>query len=75
MKTITEKMSGKIYFNKEEIVETFLGILVLLGILFMAFLLVLWAILPFAVFGIKKRLDRVIELLEKDQIIEIEMPE
>lgn len=39
-----------------------MGILVwLLGVL----LLILWIALPFAVFGIKKRLDRIIKLLEQ----------
>lgn len=38
------------------------GLLVLLGIVLTA----LWIILPFAVFGIKGRLDRIIALLEDD---------
>lgn len=34
------------------------------GIVFMIFLVILWIILPFAIFGIKKRLDRIIALME-----------
>lgn len=36
------------------------GILMLAGMLFLLVLSVLWVILPFAVFGIKNRLDKLI---------------
>ena len=38
--------------------------LVAAGIVFVIILLILWTILPFAIFGIKKRLDRIIALME-----------
>ncbi|MFU1957729.1 hypothetical protein [Bordetella bronchiseptica] len=31
-------------------------------------LLILWICLPFAVFGVKRRLDRIIRLLEQQQV-------
>ena len=42
-----------------ELLSPFGGTAVLCGLLFLAFLTVLWAILPFAVFGLKHRLDLV----------------
>ena len=51
----------------------------LIVVLFLIVLCILWTILPFAVFGIKKRLDEMIRLLkygpppqvEKDPIIDV----
>jgi len=41
------------------------GFLLIFGIVFGIFLSILWILLPFAVFGIKRRLDCVILLLEE----------
>jgi hypothetical protein len=45
--------------------EYFFGSFGLVGVLFMLLVAALWALLPFAVFGIKNRLDRQIELLQQ----------
>jgi biopolymer transport protein ExbB/TolQ len=42
--------------------EAFSGGMLLVVVLFLVVLFVLWVVLPFAVFGIKRRLDVVIEL-------------
>jgi hypothetical protein len=40
------------------------GVLVLAGYAFLVFVAILWTILPFAIFGIKKRLDMMIDILQ-----------
>lgn len=49
----------------KELVALWGGFLLIFGILLGIFLSILWILLPFAVFGIKRRLDRVILLLEE----------
>jgi len=41
------------------------GISIVVGIIFGVFLVILWILLPFAVFGIKKRLDKVLVEAQK----------
>ena len=48
-----------------ELISAFGLTAVLFGILFIAALAVLWAILPFAVFGIKRRLDMMVHHQEQ----------
>ncbi|MGY0708744.1 hypothetical protein [Bordetella bronchiseptica] len=44
--------------------NTLIQAVVVAGVIF---LLILWICLPFAVFGVKRRLDRIIRLLEQQQ--------
>jgi len=37
------------------------------GMIFYLVMMILWLILPFALFGIKGRLDRIIELMEQER--------
>lgn len=41
------------------------SMVVVVGVIFAAIVLILWIILPFAVFGVKKRLDQANELNER----------
>ena len=45
--------------------ESFFASFGILGVLFFMLLVLLWTLLPFAVFGIKDRLDQQIALLQK----------
>ncbi|KCV32203.1 hypothetical protein ACLRAE_19635 [Bordetella bronchiseptica] len=45
--------------------NTLIQAVVVAGVIF---LLILWICLPFAVFGVKRRLDRIIRLLEQQQV-------
>ncbi|QWF70826.1 hypothetical protein KEF85_16160 [Methylomonas paludis] len=45
--------------------EAFFASFGIVGVLFFFLLVLLWTLLPFAVFGIKDRLDQQIALLEK----------
>ena len=51
----------------------FSGIIGLLIIIFIGALLVLWIILPFAVFGIKEKLDQMIRLLKENRDIMVRL--
>jgi hypothetical protein len=52
--------------------ETFTGTFGIILIIFLIILGILWFILPFAVFGIKRKLDTMIKLLKeiKDKLAE-----
>jgi hypothetical protein len=45
------------------------GLLVVVLALFLVFLSVLWILMPFAVLGIKRRLDRLIDCTERTNVL------
>ena len=42
-----------------------MSVVIIIGVIFISIVLALWIILPFAVFGIKARLDRIINMMEE----------
>lgn len=57
------QLNFKINFSQESLMFEFMSSLGVVGFLFGFLMVVLWTLLPFAVFGIKDRLDKQIELL------------